>query len=564
MKFQESLSYRYHCSTKHSLQSLYSSNHKLDWALQPDPFRRYQGSEKVLLPREFELPERNFWDLLQLMNTGFKNLNESGACKTKTVGSRTEPASLEVISALLYYSMAISAWKEIKGTEHRWALRVNPSSGNLHPTETHLLLHGIDGIENGAYHYSVKDHTLEKRAGLDLIFRVWELLDFEAATPPQILICLSSIFWREAWKYRDRAYRYCQLDMGHAAAAVSLGAAACGWQARLISEFPDRELSDLLCLPDDEKPLLLIAFSPIANSPADPIERKDLVIEPGPVGAGSDFSSTPNRLSSKEIEYKSIEAVHSAGVLSPDQYIERKEQLKKQISFSEIELPPAGEIYKLAELCYQPMQKYSAFEVIRKRRSAVDMDGELRISLARMSSILMHSSRGVASSFSDFLDWPPVIDQMRFYIHILLYVHRVDGIAPGIYLFDRRSGVLSLLSQGDVRNHAKYVSCLQDISYDGVFAVSLLADMDAAFATFGERAYRYVHQEAGFIGHLFYLTAKSLDIDATGIGCFLDDEINKSMPPGVEAVYNFTFGRAVDDPRLTSLPAYSWSSGKDA
>jgi SagB-type dehydrogenase family enzyme len=173
------------------------------------------------------------------------------------------------------------------------------------------------------------------------------------------------------------------------------------------------------------------------------------------------------------------------------------------------------------------------------------MDGQARSSLARLGRILIDSSRQKIPE--------------QYYIHILIYVHRIDGLGTGVYYFDREELTLTLLHDGDVRTHAKFVSCLQDIASDGIFAVSLLADMQSAFEHFGERAYRYVHQEAGFIGQLFYLSARALDIDATGIGCFIDDEINNALPRGMEVVYNFTFGKAVLDPRLTDLPAYDFA-----
>ena len=41
-----------------------------------------------------------------------------------------------------------------------------------------------------------------------------------------------SIYWREAWKYGMRAFRYCHHDCGHAIAAVAYAAAALGWRTR--------------------------------------------------------------------------------------------------------------------------------------------------------------------------------------------------------------------------------------------------------------------------------------------------------------------------------------------
>ena len=41
--------------------------------------------------------------------------------------------------------MAVSAWKKVPGSGARYSLRVNPSSGNLHPTETYVALARICG-----------------------------------------------------------------------------------------------------------------------------------------------------------------------------------------------------------------------------------------------------------------------------------------------------------------------------------------------------------------------------------------------------------------------------------
>lgn len=544
-----SRSYRYHVLTKHSLESLYSPSASLDWAQQPDPFRIYVGSKKVALPGQFYGNEIDLFQLIREMLAGHGVRETDNA-----VPPRPAPGDIKLISSLLYYSMAISAWKQIKGTDHKWALRVNPSSGNLHPTETHMLVAGIDGIEDGAYHYSVKDHALEMRSADDILTKLWNLLAKPQADAPPIMLVLNSIFWRESWKYKDRSFRYCQLDLGHAAAAICLAAAGFGWSSQVIAEFPDLELAGHLGLADsDEKPMLLIPLYPDTR-----FERfADFDLLNAKTVDATDFLGSPNRLSSSEVHYQSIQYVYRSGRLSKDEYLARtksNEIFPCADPFAEIH----GERRSLSAFTSFPVKKINALTVIRKRRSAVDMDGRLRISLAHMARILIDSTRGFASSYLTVLPFTPAPGIASCFIDILLYVHRVDGLAPGVYYFDRRSLELTLLNEGNVHSQAKFVSCLQDIASDGVFAVSLVANLRAAFQCFGERAYRYIHQEAGFIGHLFYLTARALDIDATGIGCFLDDEINQHLPPGIETVYNFTFGKAVQDPRLTDLPAYDF------
>ena len=60
-----------------------------------------------------------------------------------------------------------------------------------------------------------------------------------------LLVALSSIHWREAWKYGERAFRYCQHDLGHAIAALSLASAIVGWRARLLPAWSHSSIAAL-------------------------------------------------------------------------------------------------------------------------------------------------------------------------------------------------------------------------------------------------------------------------------------------------------------------------------
>ena len=122
----------YHEATKHSVESLRRARHVLDWKNMPNPFRYYEGMP-VLDPPAPEIPA---FDVLQ------------GAPGTTPVDDG--PAFL---SQLLFYSAAISASKRVPSTGEKYALRVNPSSGNLHPTEFHFLTRGLKGWPDGLYHY---------------------------------------------------------------------------------------------------------------------------------------------------------------------------------------------------------------------------------------------------------------------------------------------------------------------------------------------------------------------------------------------------------------------------
>jgi SagB-type dehydrogenase family enzyme len=224
---------RYHERTKHHFARFAPGPGRLDWANQPDPFRRFEGAPLVRLP------------LLAPRDEPRPPAYE-GLYGSDTVASA--PLDVRTLSRLLEYSLALSAWKEAYGT--RWALRANPSSGNLHPTEGYVLVGGIAelGEMPGLYHYAPREHALERRADCPLELYARLVRGF----PPQaFLIGLSSVYWREAWKYGERAFRYCQHDVGHAIGALRIAAATLGWSARLLDEVADETIETLLGLDRD-------------------------------------------------------------------------------------------------------------------------------------------------------------------------------------------------------------------------------------------------------------------------------------------------------------------------
>ncbi|MGH7273637.1 MAG: SagB/ThcOx family dehydrogenase, partial [Nitrospiria bacterium] len=217
--------FAYHETTKHQLNRYARGPGGLDWATQPDPFRRYVRAS--VIPLEHLKPSDD-----PLYEPVFRE----GRLPIQALNRRS-------ISQLFYDSLALSAWKQVGDV--RWSLRVNPSSGNLHPTEGYLVCGLVDGLctQPMVCHYAPKEHALERR--VEFPPETWKALT--AGLPNgTILVGLASIHWREAWKYGERAFRYCQHDVGHAIATVTLAAAAMGWKATLLDDLSTELLASLL------------------------------------------------------------------------------------------------------------------------------------------------------------------------------------------------------------------------------------------------------------------------------------------------------------------------------
>jgi SagB-type dehydrogenase family enzyme len=221
---------RYHERTKHHFARFAPGPGQLDWANQPDPFRRFEGAPLTRLP--LLAPDE------EPRPPAYESLYAPGAVASA-------PRDLRALSRFFEHALSLSAWKQAGGT--RWALRVNPSSGNLHPTEGYLFIDSIQelGVSPGLFHYAPRSHALERRA--DCPPELYSLVTRSLPTGA-FLVGLSSVYWREAWKYGERAFRYCQHDAGHAVGAVRIGAATLGWSARVVDEASDETIGALLGL----------------------------------------------------------------------------------------------------------------------------------------------------------------------------------------------------------------------------------------------------------------------------------------------------------------------------
>ena len=183
----------------------------------------------------------------------------------------------------------------------------------------------------------------------------------------------------------------------------------------------------------------------------------------------------------------------------------------------------------------------------------------------------------------DAVWWPPCI-------HLALFVHRVEGVVPGLYVLARAASVvprlkaafhrefawtpvagdfpLWLLQAGDYRTRSQRVSCDQNIAADGFFSLGMIADFDAGLDAHGPSFYRHLFWESGIVGQVLYLEAEAAGARATGIGCFYDDAVHDLLGPGMkvghafQSLYHFTVGMPVEDARLTTEPGYPWESGR--
>ncbi len=265
----------------------------------------------------------------------------------------------------------------------------------------------------------------------------------------------------------------------------------------------------------------------------------------------------PNALSPDHVEWELIDLVAHAA---------RKPRTERVYAADAPLAEPAPDAQLFAsDLPLRPL--------LRQRRSAVDFDGKTEMAREDFLRILRATLRFPAR----VLPWRPRVA-------LLLFVHRVRGLEPGLYVLARDPAALERLrgastrsytwkkpdgtpadlplfelARGDYRQHAQALSCHQDIAADGAFSLGMLAEFDAALERFGPWFYPRLFWECGAIGQVLYLEAEAIGLRGTGIGCFFDEPVHQIAGIGTSAwrsLYHFTIGGPLEDTRLQTWPPY--------
>lgn len=518
--------FQYHQRTKHQLNAYAKGPESLDWDDQPNPFRRYIGCETVKLP----LPGRE-------TDCRFADLDNPENIETQVL-------NLDNLGLLLELSFGLSAWKQF-GPD-RWALRCNPSSGNLHPTEAYVVCTDVGLLRPGVYHYVSHDHHLERRGEF-----VGEQSD------PAVYIGLSSLHWREAWKYGERAFRYCQHDIGHALAALNYAASSFGWSIELLSEISDADIGHCLGLgrnedfvAEEQETADLLCHLHTSQTPFSGTNTQAL----SQLQQTTEWFGKAERLSGRHFyRWPIIDEIATAS--------------QKSVAGAERWQPPKQPLPP-------PRNNLGTSQLIRQRRSAQHFDGKADpmplTDFRRMLYALLPNAKPPFTAWN----WPPQV-------HLVVFVHRVEGLEPGLYFLPRDTqpiphwkqafskdftwqalpamNELYQLVAGNVRQAAKTLSCHQPIASDSAFSVGMLACFAENIEAEAWR-YRRLFWECGMLGQILYLEAEAAGLRGTGIGCFFDDAVHGVLglqDNAWQSLYHFTVGTPLEDSRLQTFPPYA-------
>ncbi|HLQ60733.1 MAG TPA: SagB family peptide dehydrogenase [Candidatus Acidoferrales bacterium] len=437
---------RYHEATKHSRLSVRLAR-PLDWANKPLPFKVYSGLDGIPPPED--------------------------------------------VGRLCLLSNGVLRWRQLSGGG-AYGFRAAACTGALYHVELYLATAERPDLPAGLYHYGAHDHQLRLLRPGD---QRGVLLQASGgyrpiAQAPQVFI-LTSTIWRNAWKYRARAYRHAYWDSG-----VILANLLALTPAQVVMGFADAEVNRLVGADGErEVAVALVAVGEEAPPPLEAARLDEL-----------DLPTQP--LSARPVRYPEIEAAHAASSLASGADAAAWRGVAAPGAWE----PPGGEVEA----------------VIRRRRSTREFDGSA-ITRAQLEDTLATAMAPIPGD-----SFPPGL------VEPFLIVNAVEGLERGAY----GSG-LEVIRPGDFRRAAGELALGQELGRDAAANVYFLSDLDRIFEQFGERGYRVAQMAGGIAGGRFELAATAAGLGATGL-TFFDDKVTRFFEPaaaGRQVMYLAAIGQ---------------------
>jgi len=214
-------------------------NHRLDWSKFPSTHKNYEAPlARIVLPRPEIVGEADIWQLLQKR-------------RSKRAYKPEQLLSQGLLSALLWATQGLTA------RHGDIYFRTAPSAGGLYPVETYLFVRAVEGLDPGIYHFRPLTADLEFLKRGDYAGALTSAaLGQEVIADAQVTFIWSAVMERSTWKYRERAYRYIYIDVGHIGQNLYLAAEGLGLGVCTIGAFFDDDVNGVLGVDGTEETVI--------------------------------------------------------------------------------------------------------------------------------------------------------------------------------------------------------------------------------------------------------------------------------------------------------------------
>jgi SagB-type dehydrogenase family enzyme len=492
---------QYHQQTSYQRGKIPS--HFLDWENQPSTFKTYAGDESIQLPKNVRFGDENFSDIL----------------KSPQEDSKPAPPGIMDLSRILFLTYTITR-KAVHGGGYHY-YRSAASAGALYPVEIYVATHEVGGLGDGLYHFSIANHALFPLRREEVAGVLADSLHEPLEKPFSIMFLFTSIFFRSAWKYRDRAYRYHLLDTGHVIENLVIALKSQEFAFRLSYDFDDTKINHVIGLDETKEACLAVCHVPLSQNTM-PVQQNEGVKDLG------DLLKNASRVSNNEIEYPLIHHIHKAGSIKhsgPEGPIYDGDPVHiSSVRTTEIIKPdiwPENTNYGKAVLQRKSSRNFIPEPVPRN------------CLMSLLECLAVDDPTGCSTLIGN-----------RCPVDIGLLLGNAVGFPAGFYLTDITRAWLHIVNEGFFTDLMAHICLDQKWMAHAAVHFLFMADLERLDHLCGPRGYRYAMMHAGRLGERLYLAAAAMDLGCCGIGAFYDTEASDllKLKKGSRLLYLLALG----------------------
>lgn len=412
--------------------------------------------------------------------------------------------------------------------------RFAPSGGALYPNEMYVYLK-MEEVPAGVYHYDVAHHRLVLLREGNFDSYVDQALGHRCDMSGCFgTVFVSTMFWKNFYKYNNFSYRLQGLDAGVLVGQLLEVAKRFGIKTGVYFQFLDRAINHLLGLSEQEESTY--AVIPLS------LETTGLFLSDGDMKCAVSAPELCRELatiqcdhyvrSQKIKEYPMLIEMNEASLMESTRSFRQlgtKEHSEGE-GHHEIDLPPVKRMsYDLAAVC--------------RNRFSPEMDFAWgKVSQLQLASLLWSAT--TSFSYRNDVDGGQKKNEHRVFLYGCM--HQVKGIPDGAYLYDSPSHSLREVQLGDHRNQLQHGMSLDNVNLQQVpVCLHVGGDRKPYKTALGYRGYRIQQMEAGMLVQRVLLAATALGMGGhplLGFDVNVCDEIYRSASQGKTSLIQIPIG----------------------
>jgi SagB-type dehydrogenase family enzyme len=413
---------------------------------------------------------------------------------------------LEEIGHFLWYVFGLTQFSQLAFSMDSTEQTVNlmhlyrrfvPSGGALYPNELYVYLK-IKDIPDGVYHYDVAHHRLVllREGNFDsyLTRALGNRCDVSACFG---VVFVSTMFWKNFFKYNNFAYRLQGLDAGVLIGQLLEAAKRFGFASAVYFQFLDRAVNHLLGLSEQEESVY--AVIPLFLESSITWFGNDNNLEESAIELCRELPEVQHHYyirSRRIIDYPMLRKMNEASILeSPRSFRQIKRKKKSTCGVQAVVLPCVERLsYDLASVC--------------QKRHSPDMDFVLgKVSQEQLAALLQEAT--LSFSYRNDLDG----EHEKLSSRVSLYgcFYNVEGVPDGVYYYDSAAHALGRIRLGDYRHYLQYGMSMDNVNLFQVpLCLHVIGDRDHLQMELGYRGYRIQQMEAGMLVQRLLLVASAM------------------------------------------------------